>query len=81
MKLLIKNGLTILPQGNKITDIFIDGDRICAIGEKPEGFAPDRVIDAVDKLVVPGFINASHAHLHDLHAQPCRRPEFYKMAV
>lgn len=63
MKMLIKNGLSILPQGNKITDIFIDGDRICAIGEKPEGFVPDRVIDAEYKLVVPGFINA-HTHIY-----------------
>lgn len=63
MKMLIKNGLSILPQGNKITDIFIDGDRICAIGEKPEDFVPDRVIDAEDKLVVPGFINA-HTHIY-----------------
>ena len=63
MKMVIKNGLSMLPQGNIITDIYIDGDSICAIGEAPKSFMPDRVIDATDKLLVPGFINA-HTHIY-----------------
>ncbi|MBO4288665.1 MAG: amidohydrolase [Lachnospiraceae bacterium] len=42
-------------------DVFIDGERIAALGEAPEGFAPDKVIDGTDKLVMPGLINL-HTH-------------------
>lgn len=63
MKTAIKNALAVLPQGSRIADIYIDGDSICAIGDAPEGFLPDRVIDATDKLLTPGFINA-HTHIY-----------------
>ena len=45
-------------------DIFIDGERINAVGENllMDGVIPDQVIDGHNKLAVPGLINA------DLHA-------------
>jgi 5-methylthioadenosine/S-adenosylhomocysteine deaminase len=43
-------------------DLAIDGTRIVGVGEAPAGFAPDRVIDGRDKIVLPGLIN-THTHL------------------
>lgn len=63
LKTLIKNALVILPQENEKADIYIDGDSICAIGAAPQGFNAERVIDATDKLLVPGFVNA-HTHIY-----------------
>jgi 5-methylthioadenosine/S-adenosylhomocysteine deaminase len=62
MKLAIKNA-GVLPEGHKKTDVFIDGDTIAAIGKEPEGFAPDRVVDGENKLLIPGLINA-HTHIY-----------------
>ena len=42
-------------------DVYIDGNRIVGVGQEPEGFQPDRVLAAADKLVIPGLIN-SHTH-------------------
>lgn len=65
MGIVIKNALAILPQGAedvvKETSIYIEGDRIAAIGDAPSGFAEDKVIDGKDKLVIPGLINC-HTH-------------------
>ena len=65
MGIVIKNTLAILPQGAEDiiqeTSIYIEGDRIAAIGDAPEGFTEDKVIDGKDKLVIPGLINC-HTH-------------------
>lgn len=65
MGIVLKNILAILPDEDKDkvkeTSIYIEGDRIAAIGEKPEGFTEDKVIDGRDKLVIPGLINC-HTH-------------------
>lgn len=42
-------------------DVCIDGERITSVGEAPQGFVPDKVIDGTDKLVMPGLINL-HTH-------------------
>ena len=42
-------------------DVYIDGAYIAALGEAPEGFAADKVINGTDKLVMPGLINL-HTH-------------------
>ncbi|TPW33190.1 amidohydrolase [Martelella alba] len=69
MAILIRNGLVIdqsLPE-HPFTrgDVLIDGDRIVARGadlsERAAGFADLETIDASDKLVMPGFIDA---HMH-----------------
>lgn len=65
MGIAIKNALVILPQGEedviRETSLYIEGDKIAAIGEKPAGFCEDKVIDGKDKLVIPGLINC-HTH-------------------
>lgn len=65
MGIVIKNALAVLPQGAediiKETSIYIEGDRIAAIKDAPEGFKEDKVIDGRDKLVIPGLINC-HTH-------------------
>lgn len=48
----------VLPSG----DLAIAGGRIVGVGEAPEGFAPDRVVDGRDRIVLPGLIN-THTHL------------------
>lgn len=52
-----------------VSDVLIQGDRIAAVGQTPEPEA-DRVIDARDKLVLPGFVNA-HYHSHDILLKGC----------
>ncbi|MBL7062876.1 MAG: amidohydrolase [Anaerolineae bacterium] len=42
-------------------DIAIEGRTIVAVGEAPEGFAADEVIDGRERVALPGFFNA-HTH-------------------
>lgn len=43
--------------------IYIAGDLIVGIDQKPEGFCEDEVLDGKDRLVIPGLINA-HTHTY-----------------
>lgn len=65
MGIVLKNILAVLPcEGkNKVeeTSIYIENDKIVAIGNKPVDFMEDKVIDGKDKLVIPGLINC-HTH-------------------
>lgn len=65
MGIVLKDIQAVLPDGGRDvvrrTDIYLQDDRIGGIGERPEGFSEDRVIDGKDKLVIPGLINA-HTH-------------------
>ena len=65
MGIILKNILAVLPEGEKDiikeTDIYIEDSRIAAIGNGPEGFVADKVIDGKDKLAIPGLINC-HTH-------------------
>jgi 5-methylthioadenosine/S-adenosylhomocysteine deaminase len=67
-KLLVRGGQVYDHDGDihkpAVADILIEGDRIVAVGTH---VAPDgdcQIIDARDRLVVPGLINA-HYHSHD----------------
>lgn len=65
MRILIKNGLVLLGESGWKTekqDILIDGNRIAKIGTGLKDPA-DRVIDAKDRLIMPGLINA-HTHAY-----------------
>ncbi|WP_066505854.1 amidohydrolase [Abyssisolibacter fermentans] len=65
MKILIKdtNLLTMTQENNTIKgDIAIEGNIIKFIGDIPEEFKPDKVIDGKDKLAMPGLVN-SHTHI------------------
>lgn len=61
MKILIKNGY-IVSMVSKImkTDLLIEDNRIAFIGNTDA--EADKVIDATDKIVMPGLINA-HTHV------------------
>lgn len=65
MGIVLKDILAILPEGEidavKETSIYIEEDRIVAIGKAPADFVEDKVIDGKDKLVIPGLINC-HTH-------------------
>ena len=61
MSLLIKNGTIITASETYQADIFIQGEQIVLIGENLSVKA-DQVIDAADKLVMPGGIDP-HVHL------------------
>lgn len=65
MRIEIKNILAVLPEGAedviRETSLYLEGDKITGIGDKPAGFTADKVIDGKDKLVIPGLINC-HTH-------------------
>lgn len=64
-KTLIKNAdvITLNEDGQVLmgTNIAIADDKILALGDVPANFAPDEVIEATDRVVMPGFFNA-HTH-------------------
>jgi len=61
MSILIKNGRIVTASDNYIADIYIEGEKIVAIGKELK-FDAEKVIDASDKLVFPGGIDP-HVHL------------------
>src|SRR5204862_1688531 len=61
MSILIKNGRIITADADYIADIFIEGETVSTIG-KSLNVNADTIIDAVDKLVMPGGIDP-HVHL------------------
>ena len=67
-KLLIRGGQIYDHSGDvhkpAVADILIDGDRITAVGANLAPAGECDVIDARDRLVLPGLINA-HYHSHD----------------
>ena len=63
MGILIKNILTLLSDNAKTCDIYIAGDRIAGIDEKPENFICDRTINGEGRMLTPGLVNA-HTHVY-----------------
>ncbi|MBD0352940.1 MAG: dihydropyrimidinase [Flavisolibacter sp.] len=61
MSLLIKNGRIITASEDQVADIFIEGEKISAIG-KDLPITADQTIDASGLLVFPGGIDP-HVHL------------------
>lgn len=61
MSILIKNGRIISASDNFVADVFIEGEKISAIGKNLNVVA-DTIIDASNKLVMPGGIDP-HVHL------------------
>jgi dihydroorotase len=59
MKIHIKNGRLIDP-ANKVDakrDLFIAAGKVIGVGSVPADFHPNRVIDATNQIVCPGFID------------------------
>ncbi len=63
MKLLIRNALVILPEGVRENISVAVEDGLIVSLAPGEDFQADKIIDAGNKLLVPGFINA-HTHVH-----------------
>ena len=61
MSVLIKNGRIVTAESDYIADLFIEGEKISAIG-RDLNFKADKEIDATGKLVFPGGIDP-HVHL------------------
>lgn len=61
MSLLIKNGRIITAADDYIADVYIENEKIVTIG-KNLSVTADQVIDAKNKLVIPGGIDP-HVHL------------------
>ncbi len=65
MSILIRDAAAItLDDQDRIlhgVDIAIEGRTIVAVGEAPEGFAADEVVEGRDLVALPGFFNA-HTH-------------------
>jgi dihydroorotase len=59
MKLLIQNGRVIDPASgfDQTGDVAIAAGRIVAMGQAPDGFTPNRVIDAKGCIVAPGLVD------------------------
>ena len=62
MNTLIKNVIALLPDGTTpIANIAIADDRIVAVGDVPEDFQAEKIIDGTQHFAIPGFVNA-HTH-------------------
>ena len=61
MKTLIKSGRVVTAVDDYVADIFIDGETVTTIGRSLD-IEADVVIDAADKLVIPGGIDP-HTHM------------------
>lgn len=65
MRILIKNAdvITMNPNNDflKESNIAIENENIVAIGDIPNDFNPDKIIDAENMIAMPGLINA-HTH-------------------
>ena len=64
MKLLVKNGSVVTPEGVLELDILCENGRIAALLERGVDTPADETVDAAGKLVFPGFIDP-HVHSRD----------------
>src|SRR5712664_604270 len=61
MKIHIKNGRVVDPQSGteKVQDLYLAAGKIAAIGQAPDGFHANRVIEANGRVVCPGLVDLS----------------------
>ncbi len=77
MNICIKNVLTVLPGAAKDaaqrvekTSVYIEGNKIAAIGDAPQGFKAEKTINGDGYLLTPGLINA-HTHSYMAFMRNC----------
>lgn len=63
MKILIRDILAILPEGPKVTTVYIENGVIAALDTAPAGFVPNRTILGSGRILMPGLVNA-HTHVY-----------------
>jgi len=61
MNILIKDILTLLPDGVKTCSVYVSNGVIKSVTTEPEGFITDKTIFGNGKMLIPGLINA-HTH-------------------
>ena len=61
MRVHIQGGRVVDPKSgfDAVADIYIEDGLIAGIGERPDGFVPDEVVDASGKIVCPGLVDLS----------------------
>lgn len=61
MKILIKNGRVIDPANKLDTklDVYVAAGKIAAIGDAPDGFTANQIIDASNMIICPGLVDLS----------------------
>ena len=64
MRLLVRGGTVVTPEGRRAADVLCDGERIAAVTDPGETSRADEAIDATGLLVFPGFIDP-HIHPRD----------------
>ena len=59
MKIHIQHGQLINPatEQDTLADVFIENQLVVAVGDRPPGFIADRIIEARNKLVMPGVVD------------------------
>ncbi len=59
MNIQIKNGRLIDPKNgiDKVQDVFISAGKVLALGKAPTGFVAEKIIDANNRVVIPGLID------------------------
>ena len=63
MNILIRDILAILPDGAKVSTVYIKDGVIASIDAAPAGFAAEKTIFGSGKLLMPGLVNA-HTHVY-----------------
>lgn len=61
MSLLIKNGLIVTSTGRFIGDVYVEGEKIKAVGSDLR-YKADEIVDAAGRYILPGVIDP-HTHL------------------
>jgi len=61
VNILIKDILTVLPDGVETRSVYISNGIIKSVTTEPEGFIVDKTIFGAGKMLIPGLIN-SHSH-------------------
>src|SRR5450759_3877232 len=61
MRLLIRNGTVVTAEGRRAADVLVDGEIIAQVAPGITATA-DRIVDATDRLVIPGGVDV-HTHL------------------
>lgn len=61
MKIQIKNGRVIDPKNNidSKLDVYIAAGKIIGVGNSPEGFVANQIIDAENLIICPGLVDLS----------------------
>jgi dihydropyrimidinase len=82
MDLLIRGGTVVTAGGSRRADVAVEGDRIAAVLDPPEGAAAvagaGRVVDATGLLVLPGCIDV---HTHTRVASDAEPDRFFQDTV